>query len=139
MQKKTIVPPVLMLVAALAAGFLFGWRCGLALLGTILGVCIAVGRGYRNESFRIHFLDGSGQRKELLLVKHDKKYVPVFLCIPSHPLDDGHSPVEFLADIIRYLAVLLGEDHKLIGLLSSDHHVYHQDEGGNLHETWLRP
>ena len=37
-----------MLVAALAAGFLFGWRCGLALLGTILGVCIAVGRGYRS-------------------------------------------------------------------------------------------
>ena len=48
MQKKTIVPPVLMLVAALAAGFLFAWRCGLALLGTILGVCIAVGRGYRS-------------------------------------------------------------------------------------------
>ena len=48
MQKKTIVPPVLMLVAALAAGFLLEWRCGLALLGTILGVCIAVGRGYRS-------------------------------------------------------------------------------------------
>ena len=48
MGKKSIVPPVLMLICALAVGLFFGWKCALALLGTILGVCIAVGRGYRS-------------------------------------------------------------------------------------------
>ena len=48
MEKKSIVLPVLMLICTLAVGLFFGWRCALALLGTILGVCIAMGRGYRS-------------------------------------------------------------------------------------------
>lgn len=48
MQKKPMVLPVLMLIAALCGGFLFGWKCGLVLVCTLLGACIAVQQGYRS-------------------------------------------------------------------------------------------
>ena len=48
MQKKPMMLPVLTLIAALCGGFLFGWKCGLALVCTLLGAGMAVHQGYRS-------------------------------------------------------------------------------------------